>query len=118
MTTVIQFPERAATLTAQVSEEVRALLGRYDVSQTELGEWLGITQPAVSARLRGLTEWKVREIELIAEAFAIHPAALMGGFATTPMPPDGPGTVLPIVSARAVTPKYRVPREVLPAVAA
>lgn len=48
MTTVIQFPARAGgPLVAIVSNEVRALLGRYDVSQTELAHWLGLTQPAV-----------------------------------------------------------------------
>lgn len=96
MTTVIQFPARAGgPLVAIVSNEVRALLGRYDVSQTELAHWLGLTQPAVSARLRSATEWKVAEIERIAEGFNIHPAVLMGGYA--PNPPEGP---LPILEAR------------------
>ena len=98
MTTVIQFPERASRpLVAIVSNEVRALLGRYDVSQTELAKWLGITQPAVSARLRSATEWKVAEIERIAEGFSVHPAVLMGGYA--PTPPEGP---LPILQVRGV----------------
>lgn len=98
MTTVIQFPERGSTesLTDLVSREVRALLGRYEVSQTRLAEWLDLTQPAISARLRGATEWKVREIELVAKGFDVHPAALMGGFASAP-PPD-PGTPLPILA--------------------
>ncbi len=96
MTTVIQFPERASRpLVAIVSNEVRALLGRYDVSQTELAKWLGLTQPAVSARLRSATEWKVAEIERIAEGFSVHPAVLMGGYA--PTPPEGP---LPILEVR------------------
>lgn len=96
MTTVIQFPEPTSgvPLTEQVSREVGALLGRYRVSQTALGEWLGLSQAGVSARLRGTTEWKVREIERIAEGFNVHPAALMGGYATGPGP-DG-GAQLPI----------------------
>ncbi|MGW4097096.1 helix-turn-helix domain-containing protein [Mycobacterium sp. NPDC004974] len=96
MTTVIQFPERLGrTLVETVSYEVRALLGRYRVTQKDLAEWLGITQPAVSSRLRGETEWKVAEIEQMAEGFNIHPAVLMGGYA--PNPPEGP---LPILQGR------------------
>lgn len=99
MTTVINFPERSDNrpLTERVSSEVRALLGRHAVSQTMLATWLGITQPAISARLRGATEWKVAEIDRISYGFGVHPAALMGGYATSPRP-DGPdGDSLPIL---------------------
>ena len=97
MTTVIQFPGGASgrPLVATVSNEVRALLGRYDVTQTELAQWLSLTQSAISARLRGATEWKVAEIDRIATGFNVHPAVLMGGFA--PNPPEGP---LPILKVR------------------
>lgn len=98
MTTVIQFPELREPLTAVVSGEVRALMGRHGVSQTELAHWLGVNQTAISARLRGTTEWKVREIERIAEGFGVHPAALMGGYATNPDP--GPGSSVPILETR------------------
>ena len=100
MTTVIQFPESRGNgpLTEVVSGEVRALMGRYGVNQTQLADWLGVNQTAVSARLRGVTEWKVAEIDRIAEGFAVHPAELMGGYATGPHPsPDGG---LPILRAR------------------
>lgn len=90
MTTVIQFPSRdTRPLVEHVSSEVRALIGRHSVSQTTLARWLGITQPAVSARLRGETEWKVSEIDRIAEGFGIHPSELMGGHYSGPRP-DGP----------------------------
>lgn len=96
MTTVIQFPEQTddTPLTRRVSSEVRALCGRHEISQTQLAAWLGLTQPAISARLRGVTEWKVAEIDRIAHGFAVHPASLMGGYATGPTP-DG-GASLPI----------------------
>lgn len=98
MSTVIQFPDMGARpLTQIVSGEVKALLGRHGVSQAALGAWLGLTQPAVSARLRGATEWKVAEIERVAIGFGVHPAALMGGYANSPHPePDGG---LPILRA-------------------
>lgn len=93
MSTVIQFPGDAdgRPLSQRVSQEVRALMGRHQVSQERLAAWLGVNQTAVSARLRGVTEWKVSEIERVAEGFGIHPAALMGGHAENPRPggPDG-----------------------------
>ena len=99
MTTVIQFPDRlAASLTDVVSGEIRALMGRHAVTQTDLAKWLGIAQPSVSARLDGKTRWNLPEIERVAEGFAVHPAVLMGGYATGPHPePDGG---LPILRAR------------------
>ena len=97
MSTLIQFPDPGQQpLTRRVSEEVRALMGRYGVSQATVAKWLGLTQPAVSSRLRGATEWKVAEIERIAYGFSRHPAELMGGYATTGPRPDG-GEGLPIM---------------------
>lgn len=91
MSTVIQFPDAGdRPLTEQVSEEVKALMGRYGVSQTLLAAWLEVTQPAVSARLRGATEWRIKEIDRVAYGFNRHPAELMGGYVTGPHPePDG-----------------------------
>lgn len=104
---MIQFPERTPdmTLDQRISQEVRALMGRYNVSQMRLAEWLGLNQTAVSARLRGSTDWKARDIERVAEGFAVHPAQLMGGYAAEPGP-GGPGTSLPILAFD--TPQYPV----------
>jgi hypothetical protein len=98
MSTVIQFPGDAddRPLTERVSQEVRALMGRHQVSQGRLAAWLGVNQTAVSARLRGATEWKVKEIERVAEGFAVHPASLMGGYAENPHP-DGPDGGIPVL---------------------
>lgn len=97
---MIQFPDSGGKrpLTERVSQEVKALMGRYGVSQVRLAAWLGLTQPAVSARLRGATEWKVAEIERVAEGFARHPAELMGGYATDPHPDPDDG--LPILRVK------------------
>lgn len=106
--TVVQFPERdARALTERVSDEVRALMGRHRISQTDLAVWLGVNQTAISARLRGATEWKVSEIEKVAEGFGVHPSELMGGYATNPRP-DGPGGGgLRIVRHRGLEPRTR-----------
>jgi hypothetical protein len=91
--TVIRFPNvrDRKPATEQVSEEVRALIGRHDINQTVVARWLGITQSAVSARLRGDTEWKVSEIDILASRFGVHPAELLGGYAEDPRPNGGPG---------------------------
>lgn len=96
MSTMIQFPTRdRLPLSKRVSQEVRALMGRYAVSQVKLAAWLGMDQTAVSARLRGITEWKVSDIERVAEGFAVHPASLMGGYSPD-LDPD-PSRVIPIL---------------------
>lgn len=103
MSTVIAFPEvsKRDPLAAVASAEVRSLMGRYGVTQMMLAEWLSIDQAAVSARLRGKTEWKLAEIERVAEGFAVHPAVLLGGRAEGPHPsPDVlvcPAGLLPVV---------------------
>lgn len=99
MATVIQFPDTGEEpLTETVSGEVRALMGRYGVSQAELAERIGFHQTAVSKRLRGETEWKLSEVGLVAAAFNVHPATLMGGYAEGPR--TGPGEGLPLGRAR------------------
>lgn len=120
MSTVVQFPERGAqSLTDTVSGEVKALMGRHGVSQTQLANWLGINQTAVSARLRGRTRWNLPEIERVAEGFAVHPAVLMGGYAEGgPHPtPDGGLPIMrkPTTGTGAVTVEYPGCRELVAA---
>lgn len=71
----------------ELNAEIKALMGRYDVSQTAVAELLGIKQPGVSARLRGVVDWKANELFVLAEAFGVHPAVLFGG--RGPSPDDG-----------------------------
>lgn len=98
MTTMIQFPDvDRRPLTERVSAEVKSLMGRYGVSQVQLAAWMGVNQTAVSARLRGETEWKVSEIEVVADGFAVHPSELMGGQKSNPRP-GGPDGGIPLLS--------------------
>lgn len=63
---------------AAVSAEVRAQMGRYNKRQRELAEVLGISQPQVSARLRGDVAWSVDDLATIAQWLGISPADLIG----------------------------------------
>ena len=99
MTTVIQFPSWGpAPLTELVSGEIKALMGRHDVTQMMLAAWLGLPQSSVSARLKGQARWTLPEIEKVAQGFGVHPAQLMGGYAEGPRPDPDEG--LPIKRAR------------------
>ena len=98
---MIQFPARdRLTLSERVSQEVRALMGRHAVSQVKLAAWLGIDQTAVSARLRNTTEWKVCDIERVAEGFGVHPAELMGGYSSDPGPNEPGDRPIPILAGQ------------------
>ena len=114
MSTVIQFPDRpsARPLSEVVSAEIRSLMGRYQVTQVMLASWLGVKQASISERLKGKSRWSLDEIDRVAAGFAVHPAELMGGYATGPHPePDGG---LPILCAcRDSNPKPSHPK-VLP----
>lgn len=74
-----------------LNQEIKSLMGRYDVSQTALAEHLGLTQPGVSARLRGTVAWKADELLTVAAAFGVHVAVLFGGSAPRPDGPEGLG---------------------------
>jgi len=90
--TVISLPDRqAGGLTQRVAAEVRALKGRHDVTQDQLAHVLGVAQPAVSKRLRGVTPFSLDELEKLADFFGLDgPEELLGG-RSNPRPggPDG-----------------------------
>lgn len=81
-------PDPPADLVDTVAAEVRAHMARRRVTQVQLAEILGIKQVSVSERLRGKTPFRLEEIGVIAEAFGIHPAALLGGHSPSPSGPD------------------------------
>ena len=90
--TVISLPDRqAGGLTQRVAAEVRALKGRHDVTQEQLANVLGVAQPAVSKRLRGVTPFTLDELEKLSDFFGLDgPEELLGG-QSNPRPggPDG-----------------------------
>ena len=56
---------------------VRTLLARHDHNQTDLGQLLGISQPAAGRKLRGLRRFDVDELVLIADTYGIDVAHLI-----------------------------------------
>ena len=59
-----------------VSAEIRALMGRHRVTQTELAHWLGIGQSSLSERLNGRVPWDIDDLNGIAERFGVEVATL------------------------------------------
>ena len=88
-------------LADRVAVEVRALMARFDVTQTQLGEAIGLPQSQISKRLRGTIPFNLREVESVAKYFHITASTLLG-YAEAPHPdgPDG-GQVISLGSRRA-----------------
>jgi transcriptional regulator with XRE-family HTH domain len=60
-----------------VGANVRAEMSRAGKSQNDLAAVLGVTQTAVSKRLRGVTPFDVNEIALVARALDVDMSVLI-----------------------------------------
>lgn len=90
MTTLRTVPEPSDALRLRVAAEVRAWRGRMGVTQAQLAQVLNVSQPSISAKLRGKTPFDLDEIERLAAFFGITPAHLLGSPHGGPVPPgDG-----------------------------
>jgi transcriptional regulator with XRE-family HTH domain len=63
--------EVAEGLTPRVAAEIRAEMARQGVSQRQIGEVLGISQPQVSKRLLGEVAFNTTELEKVAEFLGV-----------------------------------------------
>ena len=88
---VHSLPKRddARPLTERVAEEVRALMGRYDVTQMQMVDVLRVSQTGVSKRLRGIIPFDANEIGVLAKFFEVDAAELVSGSRN---PGTGPGS--------------------------
>lgn len=84
MSTVTRLPEPSSSK-GRLGAEIRARLARYGLTQTELGETLGLSQGQVSKRLRGTVAFNIDELDVVAEFFETTVIELLGG-----TPPTGP----------------------------
>jgi transcriptional regulator with XRE-family HTH domain len=64
--------------TGDIAREVRAELGRQQISGAALGRHLFLSQAAISRRLRGVLPFGVNELQTIAELFGLSLTALLG----------------------------------------
>lgn len=78
----------SASPSATFSAEVRALMGRHQVTQAQLAEVLGVTPSQMSKRLRGVIPVDINEIVMIADYFGVPVGTLFGEL--TPTGPGGP----------------------------
>jgi transcriptional regulator with XRE-family HTH domain len=74
-------------LSLQVAHEVRAWMIRRNVRQETLANALGISQSAMSMRLRGRTRWTVNDLAAAASALEVPMSVLL-----TPPDEGGLGT--------------------------
>lgn len=76
--TVVPMPSsRAGTLTARFVAEIRAEMGRQQVSGSELARRCGVPQPYVSRRLTLKTPMDIDDMELFAHALGKPVSAVM-----------------------------------------
>ena len=74
----VQPPAETTDLNDRVAAEVRAALARFRLKQADLTKVLGVTQTQVSSRLRGQTQFTLRDVEALASYFNTTPSVLMG----------------------------------------
>lgn len=75
----------------RVASEVRALRGRYSITQERLAEVLGTTQSQVSKRLRGEIPFTLDDLDRLAVFFNVKPTQLLDGAPGNGQGPDGGG---------------------------
>jgi transcriptional regulator with XRE-family HTH domain len=59
-------------LTREVAGIIRGLMARYNVSQTELAEVVGVSQSQLSKMTRGIRDISIDQLDLMCEAFTIE----------------------------------------------
>ncbi|WP_375712232.1 helix-turn-helix domain-containing protein [Propionimicrobium lymphophilum] len=69
----------------QLASEVRGVLAKFGLKQKDLATFLGIAQPNISKKLKGITPFTFDELDAMAEWFSTTPQVLMG-FASEPRP--------------------------------
>lgn len=70
MSTLVLEP-KSDTLADVVAGNIKAECGRRDVSGTALARYLGMTRSTLNDRWHGRMQWRLNEIEQVAELFGI-----------------------------------------------
>lgn len=65
------------TLTQLVAGNIRTEVARQRITQVDIADALGISQPAVSRRLRGEMSLRISELDIFAALLKTTPVSLM-----------------------------------------
>lgn len=76
MTETIERP--TSLLSAVVASRTRGLLASQMRAQGELADYLGISQPAVSFKLKARTPFTLNEVPMVADFFGVSQAYVLG----------------------------------------
>ena len=69
-------------------------MGRYDVTQMQMVDVLGVSQTGVSKRLRGIIPFDANELGVLGEFFGVDAAELLGAPRNPHPGPDGGSRVV------------------------
>jgi transcriptional regulator with XRE-family HTH domain len=69
--------ERTGTLSSEVAEEIRAMMGRKRVSGARLAQMLGVSAAWISYRLSGTQPIDLNDLQRIARALEVPVGALL-----------------------------------------
>ena len=74
-----------------VAENIRTESARRGFSQSAIAREVGMSQPAVNQRWRGVTRWQLDELDSLARLFGVSVAYLVSDNAPVPtvVPPTG-----------------------------
>lgn len=75
-----------SNLQATVAGNLRAELARRDLTQQEIADQLGISSVQVSRRMRGEVDWRLSELEAVAELLGLGLRDLLPVATPSPTP--------------------------------
>lgn len=64
-------------LNEHIAAEIRAELGRANISQAEFAPRIGLTSSSLSRRMNGEIPWNIDELELVAQELGVELGQLM-----------------------------------------
>lgn len=68
----------SSDLSARVAEEIRVVMARRLIKQSQLAKLIGVNDQWLSVRLRGIQEIGLNDLAMIAKALGVQPGELLG----------------------------------------
>lgn len=103
ITAPVNFNQNRMTHDERVGERVMMLMFRARLSQKALGEKVGMTQTAISHKIRGTRKWTLDDLFAVAAAFGVPVSYLIENDEKAPTPKGegsnvGPAGIEPTTS--------------------